>query len=53
MIKVPKDMETGRNYLIAVQNWTDGNHDTYHLLTDAGDEKIVGLKSFKAVRKSI
>lgn len=48
MIKAPQEMEFNKEYLLAVQNWNEGSKDTYYLLSDNGDENILGLKPFSA-----
>lgn len=48
MIKSPDELESGRHYLIAIQDWTQFDGAKYYFLSDVGSEQVVGLNEFNA-----
>lgn len=51
MIDAPEELEAGREYALAVQNWMAalwGNSNAYYFLKDAGNDSVIGLDSIDA-----
>lgn len=48
MIKSPDELESGRHYFIAIQDWTQFDGAKYYFLSDVGSEQVVGLNEFNA-----